>query len=131
METQAAVLWQTHTDWSVEDITLDPPKQGEVLVKLAASGLCHSDEHLVTEQRANASLNDIAVLVLARVPMKWRGQRARRHRVLDKGEAAVGRAAVDHEREGGAGGGRVSEPPFVMRLRSGRPVPGAFSSPPG
>jgi NDMA-dependent alcohol dehydrogenase len=48
METQAAVLWQTHTDWSVEDITLDPPKQGEVLVKLAASGLCHSDEHLVT-----------------------------------------------------------------------------------
>jgi S-(hydroxymethyl)glutathione dehydrogenase/alcohol dehydrogenase len=48
METQAAILWGPHTDWSVEDITLDPPKAGEVLVKLAASGLCHSDEHLVT-----------------------------------------------------------------------------------
>jgi NDMA-dependent alcohol dehydrogenase len=48
MDTQAAILYGPHTDWSVEDITLDPPKQGEVLVKLAASGLCHSDEHLVT-----------------------------------------------------------------------------------
>ncbi len=48
MDTQAAVLWETHTDWKVEDITLDAPKAGEVLVKLAASGLCHSDEHLVT-----------------------------------------------------------------------------------
>src|SRR5437764_6961661 len=48
MDTQAAILWEPHTDWSVEDITLDPPKQGEVLLKLTASGLCHSDEHLVT-----------------------------------------------------------------------------------
>ena len=48
MDTQAAILWGPRTDWSVEDITLDPPKQGEVLIKLAASGLCHSDEHLVT-----------------------------------------------------------------------------------
>jgi len=48
LDTQAAVLWKTHSPWSVEDIVLDPPKAGEVLVKLAASGLCHSDEHLVT-----------------------------------------------------------------------------------
>ena len=48
MQTRAAILWETHTDWSVEDIELDPPKKGEVLVKLAASGLCHSDEHMVT-----------------------------------------------------------------------------------
>ncbi|MGI8757663.1 MAG: NDMA-dependent alcohol dehydrogenase [Acidimicrobiales bacterium] len=48
MDTEAAVLWKTHSDWNVEDITLDEPKAGEVLVKLAASGLCHSDEHLVT-----------------------------------------------------------------------------------
>src|SRR5690606_10641696 len=26
----------------------EPPRAGEVLVRLAASGLCHSDEHLVT-----------------------------------------------------------------------------------
>ena len=48
METEAAVLWERHADWSVEPIELDPPKEGEVLIRLAASGMCHSDEHLVT-----------------------------------------------------------------------------------
>jgi S-(hydroxymethyl)glutathione dehydrogenase/alcohol dehydrogenase len=48
VETEAAVLWERHADWSVEPIELDPPAEGEVLVKLAASGMCHSDEHLVT-----------------------------------------------------------------------------------
>ena len=48
MQTRAAILWEVGADWSVEDIELDRPKAGEVLVKLAASGLCHSDEHLVT-----------------------------------------------------------------------------------
>jgi S-(hydroxymethyl)glutathione dehydrogenase/alcohol dehydrogenase len=48
MQTKAAILWEQHTPWSVEDIELDPPKAGEVLVKIAASGMCHSDEHTVT-----------------------------------------------------------------------------------
>jgi S-(hydroxymethyl)glutathione dehydrogenase/alcohol dehydrogenase len=48
MKSKAAILWETHSKWSVEDIELDPPKEGEVLLKLAASGLCHSDEHMVT-----------------------------------------------------------------------------------
>src|SRR5215469_3122210 len=48
MQTEAAVLWGINQDWSVEPIELDPPKAGEVLVKLGASGMCHSDEHLVT-----------------------------------------------------------------------------------
>jgi NDMA-dependent alcohol dehydrogenase len=48
MKTKAAVLWEVNAPWSVEEIELDPPGPGEVLVKLAASGMCHSDEHLVT-----------------------------------------------------------------------------------
>ncbi len=48
MQTQAAVLWETGGDWQVEPIELDPPGPGEVLVRMVASGLCHSDEHLVT-----------------------------------------------------------------------------------
>jgi len=48
METQAAILWNTGDDWKVETITLDPPKTGEVLVRIAASGMCHSDEHART-----------------------------------------------------------------------------------
>ena len=45
MKTRAAVLREIGQPWSVEEIELDPPKRGEVLVKLAASGMCHSDEH--------------------------------------------------------------------------------------
>jgi NDMA-dependent alcohol dehydrogenase len=47
MQTEAAICWAPNTPWSVEPVDLDPPKRGEVLVKLGAAGLCHSDEHLV------------------------------------------------------------------------------------
>ncbi len=48
MKTKAAILWEINSPWSVEEVDLDPPGPGEVLVKMAASGMCHSDEHLVT-----------------------------------------------------------------------------------
>ena len=55
MQTKAAVLREIGQDWSVETIELDPPKSGEVLVKMKASGMCHSDEHLVTGDLAGAT----------------------------------------------------------------------------
>ena len=48
MKTRAAVLWGLEQKWEVEEVELDPPGPGGVLVRLAATGLCHSDEHLVT-----------------------------------------------------------------------------------
>ena len=48
MKTRAAILWEANTPWSVEEITLDAPKTGEVMIKLIGSGLCHSDDHLLT-----------------------------------------------------------------------------------
>jgi NDMA-dependent alcohol dehydrogenase len=48
MKTRAAVLWGTHQDWMIEDVEVDEPKNGEVLVRWLAAGLCHSDEHVVT-----------------------------------------------------------------------------------
>jgi len=48
MQTEAAVLWEVGGQWNTETVDLDPPKAGEVLVRLAASGMCHSDEHVVT-----------------------------------------------------------------------------------
>lgn len=50
MKTVGALLWEpgTRSGWSVEEIELDPPKAHEALIKLAASGLCHSDDHLDT-----------------------------------------------------------------------------------
>jgi NDMA-dependent alcohol dehydrogenase len=46
MKTLAAVLWGRGQDWQIEEIDLDPPRSQEVLVKWAAAGLCHSDEHI-------------------------------------------------------------------------------------
>jgi S-(hydroxymethyl)glutathione dehydrogenase/alcohol dehydrogenase len=46
--TRAAVLWGHQQDWKVEDLTLDDPGPGEVLVDTAFAGMCHSDEHVVT-----------------------------------------------------------------------------------
>ena len=46
MRTRAAVLREPNTAWSVEEIELDPPQAGEVLVKTTAAGMCHSDEHI-------------------------------------------------------------------------------------
>jgi S-(hydroxymethyl)glutathione dehydrogenase/alcohol dehydrogenase len=48
MKTKAAVLWGLHQKWEVEEIDLDGPRRAEVMVKMTASGMCHSDEHLVT-----------------------------------------------------------------------------------
>jgi S-(hydroxymethyl)glutathione dehydrogenase/alcohol dehydrogenase len=46
MKMNAAVLWEIGQDWCVEEVDLDPPGEGEVLVSFAASGLCHSDHHI-------------------------------------------------------------------------------------
>ncbi|HET9691293.1 MAG TPA: NDMA-dependent alcohol dehydrogenase [Acidimicrobiales bacterium] len=48
MKTKAAIMWEYGNDWSVEEIDLDPPKEKEVLVRIVGSGLCHSDEHVLT-----------------------------------------------------------------------------------
>jgi S-(hydroxymethyl)glutathione dehydrogenase/alcohol dehydrogenase len=48
MKSKAGILWEVHTPWSVEETELDEPRFGEVRVKLAASGLCHSDDHAIT-----------------------------------------------------------------------------------
>jgi S-(hydroxymethyl)glutathione dehydrogenase/alcohol dehydrogenase len=46
--TRAAVLWATGDKWQIEDVELDDPRPGDVLVKMRVAGLCHSDEHAVT-----------------------------------------------------------------------------------
>jgi NDMA-dependent alcohol dehydrogenase len=48
MQTRGAILRQDGTQWEVEMLELDDPKAGEVLVRIAAAGLCHSDDHAVT-----------------------------------------------------------------------------------
>jgi NDMA-dependent alcohol dehydrogenase len=46
MRSRAAILYEYGRPWTVEEFELDPPRAGEVLLQLAATGLCHSDEHI-------------------------------------------------------------------------------------
>jgi|SRR5271165_968457 len=45
MRTRAAILRGSPGKFEVVDVELDGPRQGELQVKMAATGLCHSDEH--------------------------------------------------------------------------------------
>ena len=44
---RAAVLYEFNEPLVVEDVELDGPKEGEVAIRMAASGVCHSDLHVV------------------------------------------------------------------------------------
>ncbi|KAA9132238.1 NDMA-dependent alcohol dehydrogenase [Microbacterium caowuchunii] len=46
--TRAAIVRRQPGPFEVTDVWLDDPRQGEIRVKMAVSGLCHSDYHLVT-----------------------------------------------------------------------------------
>ena len=44
---KAAVLYEANTPLKIEDLTLDEPQENEVLVKLVATGVCHTDLHFM------------------------------------------------------------------------------------
>ena len=43
MKTRAAVAWEAGKPLEIEEIDLEGPKEGEVLVRLVATGVCHTD----------------------------------------------------------------------------------------
>jgi NDMA-dependent alcohol dehydrogenase len=48
MKIQAAFLEEVGQPFRVGQVELDDPRGGEVLIRIAASGVCHSDYHLVS-----------------------------------------------------------------------------------
>ncbi|SHN47730.1 NDMA-dependent alcohol dehydrogenase [Cryptosporangium aurantiacum] len=46
--TRVALVRSAPGTYETAEVELDDPRQGEVTVKLAASGLCHSDDHVAT-----------------------------------------------------------------------------------
>lgn len=48
MKMQAAILTKPNTPFRIETVDLAEPKAGEVLIKITASGVCHSDWHVAT-----------------------------------------------------------------------------------
>ena len=59
MRTTAAVLHDVNKPYSIETVELDPPRRGEVLVKVRAAGVCRSDLHF---QKGEATIALPAVL---------------------------------------------------------------------
>jgi S-(hydroxymethyl)glutathione dehydrogenase / alcohol dehydrogenase len=47
VKTRAAVLWRTREPVDIREVDLAAPKAGEVLVEMAACGVCASDVHVV------------------------------------------------------------------------------------
>lgn len=47
MKTKAAVLYGINQPLQIEEIDIDEPRTGEVLIKTSASGVCHSDLHFM------------------------------------------------------------------------------------
>ncbi|MDZ4267338.1 MAG: alcohol dehydrogenase, partial [Mycobacterium sp.] len=48
METRGAIIREAPGKYEVVDLDVDDPREGEIQVKLVASGMCHSDDHLAT-----------------------------------------------------------------------------------
>lgn len=48
IKTLVSLIREAPGTYETAEVELDDPRQGEVTVKLAASGLCHSDDHVAT-----------------------------------------------------------------------------------
>ena len=48
MKTRAAVAWGAGQPLSVEQVDLEGPKKGEVLVRIVATGVCHTDAYTLS-----------------------------------------------------------------------------------
>ena len=59
MRITAAVLLDVNKPYSIETVELDPPRRGEVLIKVRAAGVCRSDLHF---QKGEATIALPAVL---------------------------------------------------------------------
>ncbi|HEU4856113.1 MAG TPA: S-(hydroxymethyl)glutathione dehydrogenase/class III alcohol dehydrogenase [Rhodanobacteraceae bacterium] len=48
MKTRAAVAWEAGQPLTIEEVDLEGPKEGEVLVRIVATGVCHTDAYTLS-----------------------------------------------------------------------------------
>jgi Zn-dependent alcohol dehydrogenase len=60
---RAAVFQDPAAGIAIEEISVDPPRAGEIEVRMLAAGVCHSDLHTRAQPRSSRS---------ARVSAAWR-----------------------------------------------------------
>jgi NDMA-dependent alcohol dehydrogenase len=94
MRSRAAVLHDVGGPWSVEDYELDPPRACEVLVEMAAAGLCHSDDHILKGDMSapNEVLRDLGLPTMFPLIGGHEGSGV----VIDVGDGVTDFAPGDH-----------------------------------
>ncbi|HEY9890151.1 MAG TPA: alcohol dehydrogenase catalytic domain-containing protein, partial [Candidatus Obscuribacterales bacterium] len=50
MKTRAAIAWEAGKPLTIEEVDLEGPKAGEVLVRIVATGVCHTDAYTLSGQ---------------------------------------------------------------------------------
>lgn len=48
MKAKAAILFEVRKKLDLREVEVEPPRSGELLIKMAAAGICHSDLHVMT-----------------------------------------------------------------------------------
>lgn len=48
IKTRAAVVWEAGKPLTIEEVDLMPPQKGEVLVRIVATGVCHTDAYTLS-----------------------------------------------------------------------------------
>jgi S-(hydroxymethyl)glutathione dehydrogenase/alcohol dehydrogenase len=63
VQIQAAIFREPHTPLSIEPINIDQPQDREVLVRTVATGVCHSDLHVINGNMRRSALTDPAMVL--------------------------------------------------------------------
>ncbi|MEA3112799.1 MAG: S-(hydroxymethyl)glutathione dehydrogenase / alcohol dehydrogenase, partial [Caballeronia sp.] len=48
MKTKAAIAWEAGKPLTIEEVDLEGPRAGEVLIEVKATGICHTDYYTLS-----------------------------------------------------------------------------------
>lgn len=48
MKTKAAIAWKAGAPLTIEEVDLEGPRAGEVLIEVKATGICHTDYYTLS-----------------------------------------------------------------------------------
>lgn len=48
MKTRGAILRAVPGEYEIAELDLDEPRHGELMIKMVAAGMCHSDDHIAS-----------------------------------------------------------------------------------
>ncbi len=71
IKTRAAVAWAAGEPLKIEEVDLMPPQKGEVLVRIVATGVCHTDAYTLQVKIRKAYSRRSSVTKVAAWLKRW------------------------------------------------------------